>query len=97
MNYSTVHNFRSRKLAILIHWGTNLSDDRYWLYTERNTFVVEINSVCVWKLKYTIYSTFLNMMFKTFIINNNELDYNAWICSHGQLVNATLPAVMRTV
>jgi len=47
MNYPTTHNFRSGKLAVLVHWGITLSDDRYWLHTEGNTFVVEVKCVCV--------------------------------------------------
>ena len=49
MNYSIIHNFRSSKLAVLIQGVITLSDDRYWLLTEGNTFVVEVKCmrVCV--------------------------------------------------
>ena len=47
MNYSIIHNFRSSKLAVLIQGVITLSDDRYWLLTEGNTFVVEVKCMCV--------------------------------------------------
>jgi hypothetical protein len=46
LNYSTIHNFRSSKLAILIQWFITLSDNRDWLHTKGNISVAEVKCLC---------------------------------------------------